>query len=260
MFSSLKLEDKRLNKYQGNHDMNHDKMIMGEPPDLAAKPKKRLLIFVVLVVFLLVGIGTVFFVTAEKEKEPSLALRTKSKATSTQPAKTDRIKHVGKLDVHKPSKARDLPQLDTMGQEPLESPIPIAVPDTQDIELYEGEIVSSSKTLFSFPATLHFGFKSADLSSSAMVTIKEAFDSMANKEGRLILEGHTCSVGSDKSNVDLSKSRIKNVAKAFRELGLGMNIRMSLFAYGKSRPVATNETPEGRVQNRRVKIRFVPNS
>ena len=93
-----------------------------------------------------------------------------------------------------------------------------------------------------------------------MVTIKDVFDRIADKEGRLILEGHTCSVGSDKSNVDLAKCRIKNVAKAFRELGLGMNIRMFLFAYGESQPVATNETREGRVQNRRVKIRFVLNS
>jgi len=265
--------------------MNHDKMIMGEPPDLAAKPKKKLLIFVALAVLLLV-VGTIFFLTAGKKGVPPF----------------------GRLDVSEPSKSRNLLQLD---KQPLERPISSFVADIQDTlameaksrpsqtksivshtketktiaslrkapdqkmveretelpmkqiqdtELYEGKIVSIPKTAFSFPAILHFGFKGADVSPSAMATIKDAFDKIADKEGCLILEGHTCSVGSDKSNVDLSKSRIKNVAKAFRELGLGMNIRMSLFAYGESQPVATNETPEGRVQNRRVKIRFVPNS
>lgn len=288
--------------------MNPEKMIMGEPPDLAGKPKKRFLIFFVFVALLL-AVGTAFFLTLEKDGEPPIAFEASSKTTSVKPEEANKAKYAGQIEVRKPSNAQDLPKSEPAVQKPLESPIPTSVTDTQDklarenetgtsqtepiatqteetktivslesetgqkiseretesrmkqvqnSEVYEDETVPNSKTSFSFPATLHFKFKSAALTPSAVVIIKNALKRIADKEGRLILEGHTCSIGSYESNMDFSEKRVKNVAKAFRELGLGMNIRMSLLSYGESRPANTNETDEGRVQNRRVRIRFVP--
>jgi len=66
------------------------------------------------------------------------------------------------------------------------------------------------------------------------------------------LEGHTDSIGTDEYNMDLSMRRAENVKK---ELVEKYNIdasRISTRGYGESKPVDTNDTPAGRMNNRRV--------
>src|SRR4029077_1091089 len=69
----------------------------------------------------------------------------------------------------------------------------------------------------------------------------------------LDVEGHTDSVGSDEYNLQLSQKR----AQAVRDYLVQQGIPESAIAFrglGKSAPVATNDTPEGRQQNRRVEL------
>ncbi|MFC1843606.1 OmpA family protein [Thermodesulfobacteriota bacterium] len=66
------------------------------------------------------------------------------------------------------------------------------------------------------------------------------------------LEGHTDSIGTDEYNMDLSNRRAASVKK---ELVEKYNIdasRISTRGYGESKPVASNDTPAGRMNNRRV--------
>jgi OOP family OmpA-OmpF porin len=66
------------------------------------------------------------------------------------------------------------------------------------------------------------------------------------------LEGHTDSEGSDAYNDDLSKRRAESVKNVLVD-AFGIDAaRISTEGYGESRPIATNETVEGRQQNRRV--------
>jgi len=74
----------------------------------------------------------------------------------------------------------------------------------------------------------------------------------------IVVAGHTDSVGDDKSNQGLSLKRAESVRDWMRDTG---DVPESCFAvqgYGESRPVATNDTPEGRALNRRVEISLVP--
>jgi outer membrane protein OmpA-like peptidoglycan-associated protein len=105
----------------------------------------------------------------------------------------------------------------------------------------------------SFSSSLYFDFNSADLNTSAMASVRDTFNKIKAKKGRLILEGHTFD-----GTGQLSNKRVKNVEKAFRDLGLSMNIRMFLFFYNKSRSFSTDETLEGISQNPRVDIHFIP--
>jgi OOP family OmpA-OmpF porin len=66
------------------------------------------------------------------------------------------------------------------------------------------------------------------------------------------LEGHTDSEGSDAYNDDLSKRRAESVKNVLTETFGVDAARIATEGYGEARPVATNETPEGRQQNRRV--------
>lgn len=68
------------------------------------------------------------------------------------------------------------------------------------------------------------------------------------------ISGHTDSTGSDAVNKKLSQARADNVAKFLVEVGNIAASRIIATGYGEERPVASNETPEGRSANRRVEI------
>jgi outer membrane protein OmpA-like peptidoglycan-associated protein len=67
------------------------------------------------------------------------------------------------------------------------------------------------------------------------------------------IAGHTDSVGDDRSNLELSGARAAAVRQYLVEHGVAA-ARLSANGYGKSRPVTTNDTDEGRQLNRRVEF------
>jgi outer membrane protein OmpA-like peptidoglycan-associated protein len=69
--------------------------------------------------------------------------------------------------------------------------------------------------------------------------------------------GHTDSRGSEESNLVLSRQRAEAVAGELSAVGVS-RARMSIRGEGESRPVASNDTAEGRQQNRRVEINIIP--
>jgi OmpA-OmpF porin, OOP family len=76
-----------------------------------------------------------------------------------------------------------------------------------------------------------------------------------NSNTRVMIEGHTDSVGSDSYNEELSQRRAQAVADALRTRGVASD-RYESKGLGKSFPVASNSTAAGRQQNRRVEIVF----
>ena len=74
----------------------------------------------------------------------------------------------------------------------------------------------------------------------------------AHSDIELVLEGHTDSRGSDAYNIDLSTRRAAAVKqKLAADYGIDAE-RISSVGYGESRPIASNQTDEGRARNRRV--------
>jgi outer membrane protein OmpA-like peptidoglycan-associated protein len=69
--------------------------------------------------------------------------------------------------------------------------------------------------------------------------------------------GHTDSTGNDNNNMVLSTARAENVAKFLVEVGDIPQDRITARGFGESRPVASNETAEGRAENRRVEINII---
>jgi outer membrane protein OmpA-like peptidoglycan-associated protein len=67
------------------------------------------------------------------------------------------------------------------------------------------------------------------------------------------IEGHTDSVGSDEYNQDLSERRAQSVRDYFVRGGVPAST-VDARGFGKAEPVASNETSEGRQQNRRVEL------
>jgi len=73
-------------------------------------------------------------------------------------------------------------------------------------------------------------------------------------ESQLVISGHTDSTGSATVNKNLSQARAANVARFLVEVGGISASRIAVTGYGAERPVASNETPQGRATNRRVEI------
>jgi len=69
----------------------------------------------------------------------------------------------------------------------------------------------------------------------------------------LAVEGHTDAVGSDDYNQNLSERRAESVRDYFVQQGISAGA-VEARGFGKTAPIATNDTPEGRQQNRRVEL------
>jgi len=74
---------------------------------------------------------------------------------------------------------------------------------------------------------------------------------------RIEVDGHTDSVGDENINKVLSEARALKVAKFLNEVGEIPAEKITSQGFGETRPVASNETKEGRAENRRVEIKII---
>ena len=108
------------------------------------------------------------------------------------------------------------------------------------------------------PGNITFGNGSADLNpgffdilDSVAVVLKEY-----NKT-KVDVSGHTDSTGSAQKNQALSEQRANTVAQYLRTKGVA-DQRLAAAGYGPTRPMASNDSPDGRQKNRRVEISLTP--
>ena len=105
--------------------------------------------------------------------------------------------------------------------------------------------------------TLHgpqFDFNKATLKPEGKRMVDHAIQVMKDRPSmKVSVEGHTDSIGSDAYNQRLSERRAKTVADYMVENGISPS-RITTRGFGKSKPVASNDTAEGRAENRRVEI------
>jgi outer membrane protein OmpA-like peptidoglycan-associated protein len=94
----------------------------------------------------------------------------------------------------------------------------------------------------------------AKLKSGAFVTVDRLATFLReNPERSVAIEGYTDSVGSEAYNQSLSLLRADAVRTALSERGIASN-RVSTQGFGEAKPVASNNTAEGRQRNRRVEV------
>jgi OOP family OmpA-OmpF porin len=107
-----------------------------------------------------------------------------------------------------------------------------------------------------FEAVALFDFDKANLKPQGKEQInkyrEEAKDQLASVE-KIKVTGYTDSIGSVAYNKKLSLRRAEAVRKYLVSLGVDPN-KMEVAGMGKSNPVASNKTKEGRAKNRRVEV------
>jgi outer membrane protein OmpA-like peptidoglycan-associated protein len=112
--------------------------------------------------------------------------------------------------------------------------------------------------ILNMPGNITFKTASADLNASFFQVLDSVGLVLKEFDKTLIdVEGHTDSDGSDTYNQQLSLQRATSVGTYLQSQGVNGQ-RIVTFGAGEVRPIASNATPDGKQQNRRVELRLQP--
>jgi outer membrane protein OmpA-like peptidoglycan-associated protein len=110
-----------------------------------------------------------------------------------------------------------------------------------------------------FNEKILFGYDRSDLSGSAEGNLDKLVNVLKEyPDTNIEIQGHTDSKGTDAYNQGLSEKRAGAVATYLRGRGVPAG-RVTTKGYGETAPVATNDTDDGRAQNRRVNFLITAN-
>lgn len=108
------------------------------------------------------------------------------------------------------------------------------------------------------PAGISFDFNSAAIKPEFRPALGQVAQTLASFPSTFVdVTGHTDAIGSVQVNQRLSEQRAQSVADYLTYQGVARQ-RIETRGYGKSMPIASNDTEEGRAQNRRVEIKLSP--
>lgn len=101
--------------------------------------------------------------------------------------------------------------------------------------------------------TVEFETDSANLTAQGRKVLDEVITILRKYPGRVEISGHTDSTGQMDHNLDLSQRRAEAVERYFVAKRIKES-RFETFGYGPTRPIASNQTAEGRQKNRRTEF------
>jgi len=105
-----------------------------------------------------------------------------------------------------------------------------------------------------FDLTVEFAFNSSEINDLSFRELRKAMTFMReHPDEKALVEGNTDSVGGEAYNQKLSERRAEAVKDVLVKSDIDAS-RITTVGYGESRPVASNDTDEGRAKNRRVSI------
>ena len=112
--------------------------------------------------------------------------------------------------------------------------------------------------LLRMPSGITFATDQSAIQPQFRPTLDEVAQTLAEYPKTIIdVLGHTDSDGSEAYNQALSERRARSVSDYLTSHGVAA-VRIATTGYGETRPIASNETPDGKAQNRRVEIKVVP--
>lgn len=138
--------------------------------------------------------------------------------------------------------------------------------DQQEAELRQdldsGVTITNTgdRLIVSFPDAILFATNSFTVRpglNNDMASLAQSLQRYPNSTVQVV--GHTDSDGDASFNQQLSERRANAVADVLLNQGVPFN-RVQAFGRGESQPVASNFTPDGKAQNRRVEIVILPNA
>ncbi|MDO8290363.1 MAG: OmpA family protein [Parvibaculum sp.] len=112
--------------------------------------------------------------------------------------------------------------------------------------------------ILNMPGNVTFATNSSDINANFYNVLNSVAIVLKKYDKTLIdVTGHTDSTGSDATNQKLSLDRATSVSRYLISQGTASQ-RFLINGAGEMQPIASNNTPEGRAQNRRVEIKLTP--
>jgi outer membrane protein OmpA-like peptidoglycan-associated protein len=102
-------------------------------------------------------------------------------------------------------------------------------------------------------AVIYFPRNMASLSDSDKTVLQKAIEPWVGKDILVMVNGYTDNTGTPLINEQLSYTRAGLVSKEIQKIGVGSSA-VRAHGWGEAEPIATNDTEEGRTQNRRVEV------
>ena len=134
-----------------------------------------------------------------------------------------------------------------------ECPDVFGVPENHGCPKLEKKEIETVKYAFE---NLEFATGKDDIKSKSFFSLNALADLLKKKATYgLRIEGHTDNVGKDEANLILSQKRASAVKNYLIKRGVDGS-KLDAFGYGASKPIADNDTPEGRQKNRRVEMKI----
>ena len=99
---------------------------------------------------------------------------------------------------------------------------------------------------------IYFGFNKYDLTAESKSVLDQLIEFLMENPGiNIQIQGHTDNIGNDADNLKLSENRARSVYNYLILKGI-LTKRLMYKGFGKTMPVADNDTEEGRAKNRRT--------
>ena len=195
-----------------------------------------------------------------KKEQPEIEEQLIAKSEPQRPTK-DIVKHP--LSNEKPTETKEekeekkdnnsssavVDKTTTEDVEKDKKPKVVTIDELDDIELEAGQIIRVNQ--------LNFLANSSIIRESNYDVLEEVYDFLDRKSYISIeIGGHTNNVPDDAYCNKLSQERAESVARYLTEKGIDSK-RITAKGYGKTQPIATNETLAGRRKNQRVEIKII---
>ncbi len=117
---------------------------------------------------------------------------------------------------------------------------------------------SGENIILNMPGNITFEVNKSDLRPDFIEVLHSVSLVLKEYKSTMIeVAGHTDNTGADSYNQMLSQQRAQAVSNVLISDGV-LPVRIDTVGYGEARPVASNNTPEGRQQNRRVELTLLP--
>jgi len=137
------------------------------------------------------------------------------------------------------------------------------LPSAEDVDqekhpdgLYKSQEISEHESITPRKYTINFSYDSFDFSDKDTQTLERIAGLLSqHPKADIIVKGYTDSDGNEEHNKKLSELRAHSIKSYFVDQGINFS-RIKAFGMGQKNPIGSNNTTEGRSQNRRVEIQL----
>ena len=105
--------------------------------------------------------------------------------------------------------------------------------------------------------SLNFDFDKSNVKAEYYGILENLKSYMEYNDYEVSIIGHTDYMGTDAYNIALGQRRADSVKSKLIEMGLSSDRIVSTSSRGESEPIATNDTEDGRAENRRIEFQLV---